>query len=51
MQEIAEERIQEEQKKKDLVQQVAETHKNSKEAKEKLKKLKQTIGADLIRKF
>ncbi|XP_024133769.1 cilia- and flagella-associated protein 99 isoform X1 [Oryzias melastigma] len=43
MQEIAEERIQEEQKKKDLVQQVAETHKNSKEAKEKLKKLKQTI--------
>lgn len=45
MQRYAEKRLQEEKEIKDLVQQVAGGHKNSKAAKEKLQKLKQSIGA------
>uniref|UniRef100_A0A3B4H456 Cilia and flagella associated protein 99 n=1 Tax=Pundamilia nyererei TaxID=303518 RepID=A0A3B4H456_9CICH len=43
MQRYAEKRLQEEKEIKDLVQQVADGHKNSKAAKEKLQKLKQSI--------
>lgn len=43
MQRYAEKRLQEEKGIRDLVQQVAEGHKNSKAAKEKLQKLKQSI--------
>ncbi|KAM3594165.1 uncharacterized protein V6R79_003486 [Siganus canaliculatus] len=43
MQTHAEKRLQEEKKIKDVVQQVAEGHKNSKAAKEKLQKFKQSI--------
>lgn len=44
MQRYAQKRLQEENEMRDLVQQVAEGHKNSKAAKEKLQKLKQKIG-------
>lgn len=44
MRRYAEKRLQEEEEMRDLVQQVAEGHKNSKTAKEKLQKLKQSIG-------
>lgn len=44
MRRYAEKRLQEEKEMRDLVQQVAEGHKNSKTAKEKLQKLKQRIG-------
>ena len=44
MRRYAEKRLQDEKGMKDLVQQVAEGHKNSKSAKEKLQKLKQRIG-------
>lgn len=44
MRRYADKRMQEEQEMRDLVQQVAEGHKNSKAAKEKLQKLKQNIG-------
>lgn len=44
MRRYADKRMQEEQEMRDLVQQVAEGHKNSKAAKEKLQKLKQSIG-------
>lgn len=44
MRRYAEKRLQEEKEMRDLVQQVAEGHKNSKTAKEKLQKLKQSIG-------
>ncbi|XP_039993513.1 cilia- and flagella-associated protein 99 [Xiphias gladius] len=43
MRRYAEKRLQEEKEMRDLVQQVAEGHKNSKTAKEKLQKLKQSI--------
>ncbi|CAI5696572.1 cilia- and flagella-associated protein 99 isoform X2 [Oreochromis niloticus] len=43
MQRYAEKRLQEEKEIRDLVQQVADGHKNSKAAKEKLQKLKQSI--------
>lgn len=44
MRRYAEKRLQEENEMRDLVQQVAEGHKNSKAAKEKLQKFKQRIG-------
>lgn len=44
MRRYAEKRLQEEKEMRDLVQQVAEGHKNSKAAKEKLQKFKQRIG-------
>lgn len=44
MRKYAEKRLQEEKEMRDLVQQVAEGHKNSKTAKEKLQKLKHSIG-------
>ncbi len=44
MRRYAEKRLQEEKEMRDLVQQVAEGHKNSKMAKEKLQKFKQSIG-------
>lgn len=44
MRRYAEKRLQEENEMRDLVQQVAEGHKNSKTAKEKLQKFKQSIG-------
>lgn len=44
MRRYAEKRLQEEKEMRDLVQQVAEGHKNSKTAKEKLQKFKQSIG-------
>lgn len=44
MRRYAEKRLQEEKEMRDLVQQVAEGHKNSKAAKEKLQKFKQSIG-------
>lgn len=44
MRRYAEKRLQEEKEVRDLVQQVAEGHKNSKTAKERLQKLKQSIG-------
>lgn len=44
MRRYAEKRLQEEKEMRDLVQQVAEGHKNSKAAKEKLLKFKQSIG-------
>lgn len=45
MQRYAERRLQEDKAMRDLVQQVAEGHKNSKTVKEKLRKMKQNIGA------
>lgn len=45
MQKYAERRLQEDKAMRDLVQQVAEGHKNSKTVKEKLRKMKQNIGA------
>lgn len=44
MRRYAEELLQEEKELRDLVQQVAEGHKNSKAAKEKLHEFKQSIG-------
>lgn len=44
MQRYAEKRMQEDKEMRDLVQQVAEGHKNSKSVKEKLRKMKQNIG-------
>lgn len=44
MQKYAEKRMQEEKELKELMQQVAEGHKNSKAAGEKIQKLKQNIG-------
>ena len=44
MQRYAEKRLQEEKEMRDLVQQVAEGHKNSKMAKERLHEYKQNIG-------
>ena len=44
MRRYAEKRLQEEKEMRDLVQQVAEGHKNSKTAKEKLQKFKKSIG-------
>lgn len=44
MRRYAEKRLQEEKGLRDLVQQVAEGHKNSKAAREKLQKFKQSIG-------
>jgi len=48
MQRYAEKRLQEEKEMRDLVRQVAEAHKNSKAAKEKIQKLKQSIGMSLL---
>lgn len=45
MQRYAERRLQEDKAMRDLVQQVAEGHKNSKTVKEKLRKMRQNIGA------
>lgn len=44
MRRYAEKRLQEEEEMRELVQQVAEVHKNSRRAKEKLMKLKQKMG-------
>lgn len=44
MRRYAEKRLHEEKEMRDLVQQVTEGHKNSKMAKEKLHKFKQSIG-------
>lgn len=44
MQRYAERRLQEDKHMRDLVQQVAEGHKNSKTVQEKLRKMKQNIG-------
>lgn len=44
MRKYAEQRLQEEKETRELVQQVADGHKNSKMAKEKLHKFKQDIG-------
>lgn len=44
MRRYAEKRLREEEEMKELVQQVAEAHKNSKAAKIKLHKMKQRIG-------
>ena len=44
MQRYAGKRLQEEKEMRDLVQQVAEGHKNSKMAKERLQEFKQNIG-------
>lgn len=44
MRKYAEQRLQEEKEMRELVQQVAEGHRNSKMAKEKLHKFKQDIG-------
>ena len=48
MREYAEKRLQEEKELRDLVQQVAEGRNNSKTAKEKLQKFKQTIGTPTL---
>lgn len=45
MQRYAEKRMREDKEMRDLVQQVAEGHKNSKTVKEKLRQIKQNIGA------
>lgn len=47
MRRYAEKRLQEEKEMRELVQQVAEGHKNSKTAKEKIQKFKQSIGTAL----
>uniref|UniRef100_A0A671XEC8 Cilia and flagella associated protein 99 n=1 Tax=Sparus aurata TaxID=8175 RepID=A0A671XEC8_SPAAU len=47
MRRYAEKRLQEEKEMRDLVQQVAEGHKNSKTAKEKLQKFKQSIAKEV----
>lgn len=49
MRRYAEKRLQEEKEMRDLVQQVAEGHKSSKTAKEKLQRFKQSIGAPCVR--
>lgn len=47
MQRYAVKRLQEEKEMRDLVQQVAEGHKNSRAAKEKLQEIKHSIGGPL----
>lgn len=46
-QQNAQKRLEEEKEKKDLVQQVAETHSNSQRATERVKKFKQSSGTHL----
>ena len=48
MKRYAEKQLQEEKEMRDLVQQVAEDHKKSKAAKEKLQKMKQRTGVPLF---